>query len=333
MSLEGPSLDREQINRRQSLFRQERLDQFWRFIAARQRIWHRRFVDKTPPPWTTDPILGTQRFTNVYRELDPGTQYAVEEILERNAARSDRIFNIMLYRLIGRKETHSRIGFQRVKTFDGQLLAHVLKCIRLEGSHPFTGAYMVSGYKSLGSSDKAENVARLFAILQGRFEGFMRRLESSSNAAEAYGTIRAEIGFGNFLAYQVLVDLLYPLRREGGVGLLLFGLDQWAAPGPGALRGIRILSQSPQGRELEIMRWLRTNQRAEFDRLGIRFDYLTDASGRRVEVSLANIQNCLCEFYKYVKISEGKGRARRSFTPQLEKGPDFLSRRRPALPQ
>jgi len=50
----------------------ESLDLFWQFIAERQKVWYRRVVEGRPAPWTDDDILQEYRFTNVYRELDPG---------------------------------------------------------------------------------------------------------------------------------------------------------------------------------------------------------------------------------------------------------------------
>ncbi|HEU5441542.1 MAG TPA: hypothetical protein VFU88_19820, partial [Ktedonobacterales bacterium] len=41
-----------------------------------------------------------------------------------------------------------------------------------------------------------------------------------------------------------------------------------------------------------------------------------DTSGMERELSLANIQNCLCEFHKFVKIGEGTGRGRRKFAAE-----------------
>ena len=64
---------------------------------------------------------------------------------------------------------------------------------------------------------------------------------------------------------------------------------------------------------LAVMRWLRQHQQEEFDRLGLDFPFLETEEGDRLELSLANIQNCLCEFYKYHKILHSNGRARRCF--------------------
>jgi hypothetical protein len=131
-----------------------------------------------------------------------------------------------------------------------------------------------------------------------------------------YEVLASAHGFGNFLAYQVLVDLLYPLDAFGGKPLLLYSHDDWSAAGPGAQRGIgMLLAPGVKVEHLAVMRWLREHQRAEFARLGLRFPFLTERDGRERELSLANIQNCLCEFHKFIKISEGTGRGRRKFAP------------------
>lgn len=296
-------------------FRSNRLDLFWRFICERQAIWDRRCARRQPPPWTDDPVLRTERFTNVYRELDPGTHYAIAHILEVAAPKSDKVFNVMLYRLIGRAETHAAVGFQRLETFDPTHLARVLHRLRdVEGKPPFTAAYMVSAYSGLGGGDKIDRVARIFQALHADVPALFDRIAACQAAWAVYEELRRVYGFGNFLAYQVVVDLLYPLRTYAGAPLLPFSHDDWASAGPGAQRGIRmLLHEGVREVDLEVMRWLRREQRAEFARVGVQFPYLLDPDGSEVDLSLANIQNCLCEFHKYVKIREGTGRGRRKF--------------------
>jgi hypothetical protein len=300
-------------------FQVDRLNLFWWFICERQSIWSRRFIQKLPPPWTEDTIMREERFTNVYRELDPGTKYAINEILETSAPKPDKIFNTMLYRLIGRSETHAAIGFQQLATFDSQYLEYSLKELRdSKGIHIFTAAYMVSGYTLMGSRDKVENVVRLFALLHSNFDDFYSRILSCGSSSHVYDVIRTARGFGNFLAYQVLVDLLYPLKIYEWTPLLPYSHDDWASAGPGAQRGISmLLKEGVKADHLDVMRWLRFHQKVEFVRLGLKFPCLMDHDGEDVEISLANIQNCLCEFHKYVKISEGTGRGRRKFAPLI----------------
>jgi hypothetical protein len=276
-------------------------------------IWRRRFVDRKPPPWTADKVLAANRFTNVYRELDPGTVYAIEGILENDGPKPDKVFNIMIYRLIGRSDTHRALGFQRLGSFNPDRMAAKLQEIRKGGGHPFTGAYMVGGYTKMGSKDKGVNIARLFAALAENFSPFYSELSGCKSMEEAYVLVKSLYGFGNFLAYQVLVDITYPLKAYGGRPLLDVPQEAWAAAGPGAKKGIGILAPDKMGLDLEVMKWLRDNQTGEFARLGLDFPNLSGEDGKRRLISLPNIQNCLCEYHKYVKIMEGTGRARRTY--------------------
>lgn len=299
-------------------FNPDKLDTFWSFICERQMIWKRRFSDKASPPWTKDIVLQLNRFTNVYRELDPGTIYAKEEILETQNSPKSKAFNIMFYRLIGEKETHRAVGFLDPDRFDASAVMSAMRSIRSSGGRVFTGAYLVAPYSNEGQRDKISNIAALFRRISSNFSSTWESLSSAGSAEEAYRIIRKVDGFGDFLAYQVLVDLLYPLRCLGGKPLLPFSNDDFVVPGPGARRGITMLIKDKSKNRADIdgasvVRWLHDNQRAEFARLGISFPYLKGKAAVEIPISLANMQNCLCEFHKYVKISEGAGRARRRF--------------------
>jgi hypothetical protein len=290
------------------------LDLFWWFINERQQIWYRRVVEGQQSPWTDDDILQEYRFTNVYRELDPGTQYVIQNILEVDAPQKDKIFNVMLYRLIGRLETHEYLGFQSLNEFDADEFEKRLKHRRDNlGETVFTGAYMVSGYNHMGSSDKIENVAAIFDEITGD-STFFENVLTAGSLEDAYDLIRSQSGFGNFLSYQVIVDLLYPVDVYDGDSLLPFKPDEWSTPGPGAQKGLKQLVTEFQGfDQLNVMRWLNQYQQQEFDRLGLQFNFLETRKDAQLTLSLADIQNCLCEFYKYHKILNSKGRARRCF--------------------
>lgn len=298
-------------------FRDDKLAGFFRFVDERQRVWYRRAVLGEAPPWSADEVLRRHRFTNVYRLADPGTQYAIQEILDRDEPAPDRAFNVLLYRLVGRSSTHAHVGFQQLDAFDVAEFEAALKERRDGTGEPvFTGAYLVSGYSGFGGSDKVENVARLFGEVRDGFDAFWTDVETAPGPEAVYSAVRGLPGFGNFLAYQVLVDLLYPLPSYDGASMLPFSPDEWAAAGPGAKRGLEVLlDESAACSDLEAMRWLCRNQEEEFERLGVDFVWLRGGEGDRIELSLADVQNCCCEFYKYNKVTTGEGRTRRLFRP------------------
>jgi len=161
----------------------------------------------------------------------------IQNILEEDASRRDKIFNVMLYRLIGRLETHEYLGFQSLDSFDAAVFEDQLKHRRDDlGETVFTGAYMVSGYNHMGSSDKVENVAALFEELADN-PTFFDEMLSAESLADAYDLIRSQQGFGNFLSYQVLVDLLYPADYYDGDSVLPFSPNDWSSPARAHRRG------------------------------------------------------------------------------------------------
>lgn len=302
-------------------FREAELDRFWKFVFKRHRIWHRRFVLGLPrEEWTKDPILQKNKFTNIYRELDPGTVFCRTQILELPVSRKDRAFNVMIYRLMCSISTYRKVGFQYLEIFDEKKFEEKLRDIHDAGGPVFGNAYLISPYSSMGSDLKYENVARLFGQLHRIFERFFQRLDEAPTMTDAFSVVSKQYGFGPFLTYQVLVDLTYPLpNTKYGSAIIPFDQDEWTRLGPGALRGYARIAPNdynPQG--LRGIRWLRYNQREEFERLRLKFPFLRNVKDEEVEISLANMQNCLCEYSKYRNIQKGSGKAQRLFEPTTE---------------
>ena len=48
----------------------------WRFASERHRIYLQRITGQ-PHPWTSDPVLSSYRFTNVFRAADRVSQYLI----------------------------------------------------------------------------------------------------------------------------------------------------------------------------------------------------------------------------------------------------------------
>lgn len=295
-------------------FHTKNLEIFYRFIHERHSIWHRRFVEQRPYPWTADPILQRNKFTNIYRELDPGTQFVMKNILEMAGPREDKVFNVMIYRLMCSIPTYEAVGFQTLADFDEESFRLKLETRYVTGNPVFGNAYLISPYSSMGSPNKYENVARLFGMVHRTFDAFFDRLDRAPTFEDAFHVINNVYGFGPFLAYQVLVDLTYPIPNSyGGSAVIPFSQNDWAKLGPGAVRGFGRLSRAQN--RLRGLKWLWSHQHEKFGEYGLAFPYLEDEYGQAISISLANFQNCLCEFHKYMSIRAGTGKAQRVYTP------------------
>src|SRR5205085_6338590 len=82
-------------------------DTYWRFAVERQRIFFRR-LERCPPPWTEDPILLANKFTNAYRASDRVSQYLIRRVIYRDDLPCDPaevVFRILLFKFFNRIET------------------------------------------------------------------------------------------------------------------------------------------------------------------------------------------------------------------------------------
>lgn len=319
----------------------------WHWIAERQRAFHNRRVLQRVPPWTEDEVVAGNHFTNVYRELDPGTSWLVRHVLENwHLPPADRAFLAVAYRLFGTEEVFSWLGVQvahdpgarwpgghpmRPGSFDEAWLAGQLQELMDSGVQAFTPAYMVSNYGR--SEPKSQVVANVLAVAAEGWKGTWRHVREAATRQQAYNALSRVYGIGNFLAFQVLVDLCYPIPGNHGKGLLPFSNDDWIAAGPGAVRGLRYLlgaDFSPAGgRDDQAVAALVRMHRPALDALDM--PWLRDEAGKPIPVDRSNMQNCLCEYSKYRRLlreaeagQRGGGR-KRGFDPDDAFGRDLLA--------
>ena len=281
------------------------LDLFFRFVDERQTVFYRRFIERRPPPWTRDRILRRYKFTNVYRELDRGTLYLLKEIVGRGSSR-DVLFNILIYRIFNRIETYQAIGFQNVDSFDSDAMLRRLQSLRQRGIAVFTNAFMVPGTKYANSPRKVENI--VIGVIRDdlvrNFDAHYDRIIGSPSLEAAHSAVKGIRHFGDFLAYEAIIDLNYS-------GLLNISEDDWVTAGPGCRKGIDYIFASRGGLSYaEVVRVLREDQEFHFGRLGITFHRY---DGK--DLTLRNIEHSLCEFSKYYRLYTGKRTHARKFLP------------------
>jgi hypothetical protein len=299
------------------------------FTRERLRVWWRRHVEKAKPPWTRDPILREHRFTNVYRELDPGTVFAIKNILQReDRSPYSRLFNLMVYRMIGKELTYSRFGFLEPSEFRAVQMIKPMQQMRAEGEAPFTEAYMVYPCHLVegGTGDKVIDAALAVQQLAKEWPDICWKLTTAGGREELHSILAAPYGWGRFLAYQVLVDASYPfcesgsgpdeggmVIREGAQRLLPSRNDDWVALGPGAERGLkRVFPGGGRGGIQTQVRWVRLylEDALRGEALPVVLRAIGHPGVGAYAIDMSNTCNLLCEFDKYERYCE-QGRAGR----------------------
>lgn len=295
------------------------LNTYWRMIYERHNIWHKRFVQELPAPWTEDPIMSVYKFTNVYRELDKGTIYALDNIIGQGEP-IDVIWNLLVYRIFNRMSTMSHLGFLEYQDFlkpdpcwfDGtgaDLMNKLLRDVIASGESIYTDAHMVCAYAGTPGDDKLARIIYLLKQLHPKVPQLVKLCKdpNTTSLKQVWEWIQNQDGYGPFLAYEVAVDITY-----GAPELTHLHEDEWANPGPGCQRGIdAMFPDRPRSVSyLDVIESLREYQQYEFARLSLPF---SDIAYQGKWLTYRNIEHCCCEFFKYWKAMNGTGRPRNQF--------------------
>lgn len=238
-----------------------------------------------PKPWSTDPVFQQVYFCNVRREDDRVTRWIRENYHEEHGPAAP---NMMLARLVNKISTLKEMTWPWSELWEDDWLAIMSK------PGAWGSAYIVS--TNGRAQPKHEYI---LGVLEQAWQAndLWGRGVAWGSLATAHRAIQGVPGFGSFLSAQVVADLKHTKHHP------LAEAEDWkhfSAHGPGSLRG-----------------------------LGWYFDTritpsMYDDAIRQVWVDLGpdlqavvecrqNLQNCLCEFDKYMRVRNGTGRSKRKY--------------------
>lgn len=272
---------------------------YW--INERELMRIRREEEKEPPRWkygwSDDALMGTVRYCNVRREDDKVTRWLAVNWRPQHHA----VWEILLARLINNVPTLEKlVGYFK---YEDQLeqMRTLLRHLRRDGPI-FGSAYTVS--TNGHSMDKVDYI--IDHVLEPAQRAFHRDWNKSIHCATG-GLAGACLdlcqlnGVSTFMAGQIIADLKntsgHPLQTAPDWA-------DWAAPGPGSLRGLAAYfghTVTPRMFDMH----LRTC-----------YDEVRPLLGEHVPfLHMQDFQNCLCEFSKFMRIKEN-GHARNRYRPQ-----------------
>lgn len=295
------------------------MDDFLHFVVERHRIWEQRQAG-APQPWTDDPILATRKFTNVFRVLDPGTQFLLTDLFEPDLDPRDTLMRAFLYRHTGRVETweylnltmgyptvadledvraawHSYRGASKVTTRgkEARNAAGGLKTVFQRSL--FTGAYLVFPQSDTPGTDKLDSIVNLTKRLftPGSPDDIVPEWLKAKTQAQRFKILQRNPGVGDFMAMQILTDWGYQCGEDRE--------DEFLVPGPGSIKGAKAID--PSAKTMDVVKRVVKEVRgvANSPRLGYRSPSLMDIGS-----------NLLCEWSKYVRF-RGQAVPSKVYTP------------------
>lgn len=247
-----------------------------------------------PKPWSQDSIFQTYKFCNVRREDDRVSRWLFEHWMQPNRGHKNMWFAMVVARLFNWPPTLEQLGFPKLQYTDlKEQWRKELKRIR-EGGKVFTGAYLVS--TNGVQMDKVDYI--LDRVLMPIWE--RGRAPVQEDTLESYWShLREFDGLGSFMAGQVVADLKFvDYHLENAEDW-----NSWAPLGPGSTRGLNRI----YGRPLE----KKISQKQGLDEMRELQQLVSKELG--VLLPLHNLQNCLCETDKYLRVTNGEGRPRSTY--------------------
>lgn len=267
---------------------------YWEFAFLRQEVFFNR-IEGNSFPWSDDEIISKYKFTNVYRAADRVSQYLIRSVIyntELPSSSQEVLFRILLFKLFNKIETwellSSHIGRLTYETYEFEVYNDILNSALNAGETIYSAAYIMPSVK-FGYSRKHSNHLKLIeSILEG---DNLERLMECKKMQEAFEILKSFPGLGDFLAYQLLIDINYS-------NILNFSESDFVVPGPGAKGGISKCFANTGGlSNVEIIKFMTDRQEQEFEKLGLPFRTLW---GRRLQ--LIDCQNVFCEVDKYSRV-------------------------------
>lgn len=258
---------------------------YW--MSEREKIRFKKEAGE-PKPWTEDPVFRVTYFCNVHREDDRVTKF-IRRLYSPWVRHHLFTHNIILSRFLNWPDTLDPLGYQ--EEWDPPYVKSVLNERKLVGK-VWGNAYVVTTHGI--PMDKIDYLCdRVMPSINASLD-HDTTWETCEAASRRLQTIE---GISTFMAGQVIADLKntagHPLQEAH---------DWWdfALPGPGSIRG---------------MDWLMGKKvpKNEWHSLLLTARDAVDESGIVGDLCAQDMQNCLCEFDKYMRVSNGTGRSKRSY--------------------
>jgi hypothetical protein len=269
-------------------------DTYWKFAAERQAIFVRRLAGALTP-WTTDPVLQTYKFTNVYRASDRTSQYLIRNIIYSvDTDAENAFFRILLFKIFNKIETWELLkkahGEPCLGDFDPNKYDRTLTLAMEQGRSIYSAAYiMPSG--SADTRQSRKHRTHMLLLIQMSKDKLFAKLAQIGTMKAGYLLLSAYPGLGPFLSYQFVTDINYS-------SFLRLSEMEFVVPGPGARDGLRKCFKSfGDYSEEDVIQWVAERQDQEFADRGLEFHRL----GKR-GLQLIDCQNVFCEVDKYARV-------------------------------
>lgn len=258
-----------------------------------------------PKPWSTDPAMQSVRYCNVNREDDTVTKWIRKNWTYPTATNEweddtlkSYTFSMIVARLFNNPETLAEL--MQPVDHDSDLsywfenATETLNDMRDRSEKIWNGAYIIST-----NGKKMPKVDYCLDILKN-IAKHKNLIDNCKTLSEAHNVLMGLEGLGSFLAGQIICDL------KNTHGHPLSHAPDWftfSSHGPGSLRGLswfweEKINPAAYSKAIhdahEMVQWELPEEILEI-------------------LCYQNLQNCFCEYDKYMRVTSGTGKAKQKY--------------------
>lgn len=283
---------------------------YW--IVERETIRQRKEADERKP-WTNDPVFQQTYFCNVRREDDRVTRWIRRNWSPDKIGWDDYEYAMVVARFLNWPDTLSELSADEA-FLSPDWVFEVLERRRIRGEKVWGNAYVVTTHGlPMGKAQYlCERVLPAVYDCVGAHKWRGQYAGSGPNLARRYEDYKLFEGMASFMSAQVIADL------KNTPGHPLYEADDWyswSAMGPGSLRGLewfhgRKISRSDKAYNEainEVRDYLIMNH---LNAAGLLMSAKIGGGGG---INMQDLQNCLCEYDKYMRVKNGTGRSKRGY--------------------
>lgn len=237
--------------------------------------------------------------------LDRLSQYIITDVIEKGSQDpTELLFRIVLFNTFTKIHTweylQEKLGPLTWTRYNRKKYQNVLSQIVDEGHTLYTGAFQ----KPAPRLDFEYSYMNHLLLLEMLMADLPDVLANAKYAADIFEEIAAFPGMANFTAYQLMLNISYSK-------LFRFSNMDFVIPGIGASSGLVKLfgrsivcaKESSPNFEVDVIRWMASNQKHQFARLGLDFPGL---GPKRLPMDLADMEHAICEVDKYCRVAHPK---------------------------
>lgn len=280
------------------------------WIKAREELRCRK-ESGMKQPWTFDPILAQYRFTNIRRRDDRVSRWIIKNVIPWQEHPEFLEF-LALCRWINWPPTIKEIldsGFGPTcgTAVNWPTIIKLIDAKTDRREKAWTGAYMIRADNRAGvKRSKADYIVKDVCLggIRPCKDLLFQVFEYYKTRQGVWSVAGARHCWGSFMAGQFTDDLTW-------TKFLAKPKDDytWAPQGPGSRRGYNRVVGDPIKTPIHDHDWL--------ENLRLWRQEAVEALGKGYkDLTLMDVQNCLCEFDKYERARLGAGRPRSYYRPE-----------------